>query len=704
MSVSKIITENGRPTLYIDGKKTLPMLYGMSDIPASRSNTAMSQRNMRNFAEAGIKLVCCDVAISTEWHKYYPFETNSIRAEIAGVLAAVPDAGVILRLHMNPPYWWIRDNKEEQVKYRDENGDCFGIDNGEENRLIAHNSDDCMNVSLCSEKWLCEAGEKLKILIEDLKTCEEGNAVVGIQIAGGMFGEWHPFGNGTDVGEAAKRGFAKYLRSTYGTEEALRAAWGNESVTFENAPFHPENFLPAEDGIFRDPKSARYITDAQKFLQANTAKDILYFCRIVKEAWSDVLVGSFYGYYILMASERTPLNGHLEFARLAGSGCIDFLCGPFPYGKNRETGGVPLMRGLLESCRLNGILWLTEMDDRPDGLEDFPRGGDPALLGSTLARLRRYVYQNALAGMGMWYYDHRVVPSLVKKGKETSKAATIYFKEGWWDTEKLMGEIAGLAADCSEIYEKPYRPVSDVLVVLGTEQFCRMTRPAFDEYPIFEAIARSGAAYDCIYFSDLEKAEMSRYKLVIFFNTYFMSRGDREKVLSLTEKCARLWLYAPGYVDAEGLSTEGISGLSGMKIGKCRHEDCHNVFLSGATKHFSGALAKEAPSFFIGEEDASLEVLARYGDGKVSAAIKGKELFFAYPAFDCGIFRTLARRFGVHIYTEDDGCVFAEGGFAAVNFLSPGKKTVTLPGGKVFRFREEDCATELIRDGRIQER
>ena len=42
-------TTDGSVGLYINGEKTAPVLYALSDIPASRSNTAQAQRNIANL-------------------------------------------------------------------------------------------------------------------------------------------------------------------------------------------------------------------------------------------------------------------------------------------------------------------------------------------------------------------------------------------------------------------------------------------------------------------------------------------------------------------------------------------------------------------------------------------------------------------------------------------------------------------------------
>ena len=110
MSKSEIRFEGNRPALYIDGKPVTPMLFGLSDFPGAKANTAYAQRNIALFAKAGINLVNIDCSLHIGWQKTEVFQPEAIIEEIASALDANPNAKLLMRLHMNPPYWWMRDN------------------------------------------------------------------------------------------------------------------------------------------------------------------------------------------------------------------------------------------------------------------------------------------------------------------------------------------------------------------------------------------------------------------------------------------------------------------------------------------------------------------------------------------------------------------------------------------------------------------
>ena len=656
----------------------LPILYGLSDIPASASTSAQAQRNIRAFARAGIGFVCADTELRLGWHKHTPFDADALISEVAGVLDANPEAGVLLRLHVNPPYFWLRDHPSELVRYREADGtDRDGIDDGESDRLIRDDFSHHMRVSLASEVWLAEAGEKLRAFCRAIADTPEGNALIGIQIACGGYGEWHQWG--TDCGEAMQARFVRYLQETYGAVEALRRAWHDETVTFETARFLPQTWQPADDGAFRDPRSSQPTIDSQRCLQLCAPRAILHFCRIVKEELPKVLAGCFYGYYTGLCKESAPIVGHLYPQKLlAARGTVDFLCGPLPYMENRKVEGVALSRGLLESCRLNGILWLTEMDQHPEGTEAFI-GGDPAKLPQTVALLRRNTLQPLLAGMGFWYYDHRIIPSLVAPGSENSTAGSLYRKNGWWENPALMAEIARQKELVTPYFAKPYSPAADVLIAYDTDSFFYRAKLTDPEYMFLEAVARTGAAYDAVYLSDLPKAELSRYRCVLFPNAYALSDEQLSAIHTLCKDHTVLFFYATGFCDQSALCDARISESVGMRVMRCAKQSAVTAKAGYGGKTYSVG-ADVSPMFAVADEEA--EPIAVYaGTDLIAAAQKGNRVYFAAPVCAEALLTPIFAKAGVHRYLTDGSTVLAGAGLLAVCTYADGAHRIRFRNG-----------------------
>ena len=118
--------------------------------------------------------------------------------------------------------------------------------------------------------------------------------------------------------------------------------------------------------IFRDPVRERQAIDYYTCVHELVADNIIHFARTVKETWPrPIITGTFYGYYFSTFG-RQAAGGHLELQRLLKSDQIDYLSGPQAYGPEAIKLGDPYRsRSLITSVRLNGKLWLDEMDVEP---------------------------------------------------------------------------------------------------------------------------------------------------------------------------------------------------------------------------------------------------------------------------------------------------------------------------------------------------
>ncbi len=672
----RIVKENGAPALMVNGVRTLPILYQLSDIPGSSSNTAQAQRNIKNFGEIGINLVGVDTGLHLGWHKVTPFDAEAMLEEIAAAVDANPNAKVLVRLHVNPPYWWRRDNPDECVVYRTPQGDLPGIDDGESDRLIRDDGNRHLRASIASEKWLAEASEKLALFCDALKASPLYGSMLAIQIANGIYGEWHQWG--VDVSKPMKARFTRLLREKYGTDEALAKAWDQPGVTFETAEYHPETFRPGDVGHFRDPRLSRFVADAQECNQSSVSDAILHFCHIVKERLPGVLAGSFYGYYHGTGGDNMTINGHLMIDRLYASPDVDFLCGPFCYMNNRKPEGFPLQRALLESARLHGKLWLTEMDQHPAGTEKY-HGGDPALFDETVYMLRRNTFQTLVAGQGFWYYDHRIIPSLMPPDTKNSTAGSIYRKRGWWDTPELMRTIRDVSR-VSEAYTLgAYKPAADVLFVYDTTSFYHRAKVYDREYSLHESVVRCGAVYDDLYLDDLPLAETDRYKCVIFANCFTITPERRAELQQQLAGKTVVWLYCQGFCDGETLSDENVSETAGMKLVR---SGAHTSFTTASPLPVRTVPIGEGlydPYFACTDEDA--EVLARYENGECAAAVKRNNVWFGAPILSADLLCPILERAGVHRYTTSPDPILAGNGLCIINSLKGGRRELRFPNG-----------------------
>lgn len=670
MEGSRTVFEHGSAKLYIDGKKTVPVIFHLSDFPGAAANTHYAYRNIRNFAEQGVNLVGVDTELRLGWHKRSRFEWEPLQAEITSALAANPNAKVLIRLHVNPPYWWLRDNPDETVIYDE---DTPGVDNGETLRLIRDDHWKQLRGSIASEKWLEEAGSCLAEFCRRVCDTPEGRAVFAINVAYGINGEWHQWG--VDCSRPMKRRFRRYLLEKYRDNRRLREAWGDPGVTIDTAEFRPNPAQAADDGVFRDPVRARCVMDAQECLQIAAPEAIIRLCRVVKENWSrPILTGAFYAYYYQALS---PISGHLMPQMLYDSPYVDFLGAPAPYMCNRRPDCVPMQRGLLESNRIRGMLWLTEMDEQPVDTENYV-GGDPKRLNETIAQLRRNTLYPLLAGHGFWYYDHRCDDQDHVTGNPN--CASIFNKNGWWDHPALLDEIRGVQELAARHCLGEYRPAADVLIVSDTDAvFAVREYGGIDEaYAVQEAIARTGAAFDNIYLKDLEYADMDRYRVVVFVNAYVLNACMRERIRLLCAGRQIVWLYAAGFSDGRSLSLENMEETTGIRVKRVSPRAGYHV--CGTEAVFEIRQKRLEPCFAV--DDGEAEPLAVYPDGEIAAARKGDSWYFALPRLDLMNMKKVVQRAGAHVYCSADEPVLAGNGIVALNCTSGGRREIALRNGK----------------------
>ncbi|NBC16863.1 MAG: hypothetical protein GVY18_06045, partial [Bacteroidetes bacterium] len=356
---------NGRPVLVVDDQPMQPMLYALTDVPGGRwSWEELPQHNIAQFCERGVRLYQLDLFFDHVWLPDGTIDVTMAQKQIRGVLDVCPAASVIFRFHVTAPKWWTAQHPDEWVAYADADyqpEQPFGLP-----RLIEDDLYPVRRVSMASEKWRTEATEKLEVFLDRFSATPEGNALIGMQVANGVYGEWHNWGffyHEPDVGTPMQAAFRDWLRDTYETNDALQAAWNDTTVTFATATVPGMDGRKTTHGIFRDPQQEQRTIDYYRAMQEGVADNIIHFARTVKAHWPrPIVTGTFYGYYFSMFGRQAP-GGHLEMERILTSPHLDYLSGPRAYEPEAQDVGDPYRsRGLIPTVRLNDKLWLDEMD------------------------------------------------------------------------------------------------------------------------------------------------------------------------------------------------------------------------------------------------------------------------------------------------------------------------------------------------------
>jgi len=254
------------------------------------------------------------------------------------------------------------------------------------------------------------------------------------------------------------------------------------------------------------------------------------------------------------------------------------------------------------------------------------------------------VLESFTRGAGLWYYDFG--PANLS---------------GWWLDDRLMAEIASLKKLLDRYHARPYTPAGDVLLVFDTEVFYytgsvqgtdRLTDPLAANRTVTEAWA-AGAAVETVHLRDLEKLDLSRFRVVVFANTWLMTAAQRrfirERVISKGREVVFQGL--PGYTDGKRFSVDFSREVTGLDL-----------------RPVSGL--PFSPAFTLGAQPPGL-------------SREGSVWFHTgSPALTTAQWREIFAHAGAHLYTEAGDIVHAGGGLVLIHSKTGGARTVRLRSGR----------------------
>lgn len=685
----------GKPTLLVDDQPTVPAFYALTHAYGGRwSWEEVASRNIKNFCETGIKLFQVDLYFEDIWYKGVDtLDIGKARRQVKGVLDMCSGAGVVIRVHVNAPFWWNEQNPGQCTEYADgpvddrKYGPPFNNEDGDTDRPL--------RASLASMKWRHESGKRLEEFCSRLADTPEGKSVIGIHVCGGIYGEWHYWGfidHDPDTGQAMTAYFRNWLKNKYKSDEALQKAWNSKVFTLENATVPPSaerNVTTA--GIFRDPAKEQRIIDYFTAQQEVVAEDIEYFCKIVKQKWNrPLIVGVFYGYFH-MTFCRQASGGHLFAERILNCPYIDYMSAPQSYwGASRELGGSSNSRAVIESGLLHNKLWLDEVDNGFlqqnagfDGIRITTKPDSafiPVIQRSTLYPLMR--------GTGLWYYDFGIQKSF-----------------GWWDRPAYLQKIREGIELMRKRLDVPYQSVADVLYVWDMETFYYVknswTPVCYNQLDVaLEEVLRTGVIGDHIYTFDLDKVNLDSYKAVGFMNTYMISLEWKDFIMKKVAAGNRtlIWNYMPGITDGKTQSEQFVAQLTGMEIQPLKFEGIPTVIVNqpADTFTFEGAVD---PLLAITDKNAQI-IGTLYQNGATMVAMKKfkthTSIYSSLPLHGTTVYRKLLQDAGCHLYNSSGEFMYGNSGLMLLHTKNGGSRTIHLKNGKDIQIEMPAKSTFLL--------
>lgn len=679
---------HGRPTLFVNDEPQVPAFYAPSHATGGRwSWEEVPARNINLFCKAGIKIYQVDLYLEDIWYKDRDtLDIAKAQRQVRGVLEQCPDAGVVIRIHTNAPFWWNEAHPEERTEYA--NGP---VDTSLHAGPPYHNEDfdpkRALRASLASERWRREAGAKIKEFCVRLSKTKEGQSVMGMHVSGGIYGEWHYWGfieHDPDTGPAMTKYFRNWLKKKYDSDANLQKAWGRKDFTLNNAtvPDTTER-MRTQDGIFKDPAKEQRVIDYFRAQQEVVVEDIEFFTHTVKKYWGrPLIVGVFYG-YLHMTFNRQTVGGHLLVERIMECPDIDYIAAPQTYWEDtRKAGGAGFSRGIVESAILHQKLWMDEMDNgylHPDNQIENIRHKER--YDSTYhAVFQRCTWLPLTKGIGYWLYDFGLAKGF-----------------GWWDNPRYRETIKNQKAFFEKRLEVPYKSAADVLFVWSQESFYYV-QPAWS--PVSELVLdvsveeamRAGASIDHVYDFDLRRVDLDRYKVVVFMNVYHV--GENEKKVIQEKVCQHnrtvVWNYVTGYADDKTIDLKNTEDLTGILLQRSEEFEKQKV----------GPLKAPLKPFIVVRDLSVTPIPYVEANGLITAAKKVTPAFtsqiYTVPLSKQSDFREIFKTAGCHIYTDSGDVVYENSGLLMLHTGKAGAHNVLLRNGKTVTFQTTGAATFLL--------
>ncbi|MCU0874154.1 MAG: beta-galactosidase [Pirellulaceae bacterium] len=602
-------------------------------------------------ANAGVDFVSFPVGLP--WPK--PGEAvdwTGVESECQTVLDANPRALLLPRIGMEPPAWWREAHPDDVMIW----------DQGPQKHTGA---------VVASPDYRRDAAERLSALIAHLEE-KFGDRTAGYHPCGQNTGEWfyqETWGsalNGYAPGDL--RAWRRWLAERYPGDAALQAAWHDPHVTFASAevPAAAER-RAAPAGILHDPQASRKLLDWAEFQQQMMAECVCELARAARQASRGrKLVVFFYGYVFEFGAIRNgpATAGHYALRRVLDCPAIDVLCSPISYFDRGLGQSGPAMTAA-ESVALAGKLWLYEDDTRTYlGSGQFPGWADGvSTIEDTNRLLLRNTAQCAVRNFGSWWMD---------------LGAT-----GWFDDARMWAEMARLKSLDEPLLDKPRPFHPEVAAVIDEHSMLRVaaggqvvTVPGV--YEVRRPLGRMGTPYGQ-YLQDDVLAGRVQAKMYVLLNSWSLSPQQRRDLLAATRGRLRVWCYAPGYHDGDTSSLEGMQELTGFQIkpvsGRVAWaEPTERGRQLGLLEGFG--VKQPVTPLFAAADAAGEETLATWPDGSAAVALRqtadGWSLFVGPPGLTSPLLRLAARQAGVHLFTQTDCNVYANGPYLVLHAAQDG--------------------------------
>jgi hypothetical protein len=682
---AELRVHKGAVTFFVDGYAVGFTSFKSSEHRDDDLVLETIERTVKDMSDRGVRLFFVPVYFDWPGDGVYDFSVVDRRVR-AVFEAAGEGAYVIIRVQAKvmAPQWWMDANPEGVCK-------C-GYDSDEGMARVRYSTHKCP--SLGSDFWETAGLGALEAMARHVKGQDYGERVVGYLPTAYNSNEWF-FRSYHDIRvfdfcPAMQNAFGEYMRERTGTEREFKVPGRIERSYGDVGDFyHPDSM-----------ESVSPVVEYYRFMNGLCAEKIVSITKVLREVHDDrkIIVGTFYGYSQGLANFYWLADsGHLALGRLMEDDGPDFTCSPLEYFtrnfRDKRAGGFCWSQSCaVDSGLVHGKGYFGEDDLVPPGqrpvewtcTRDF---------GEDVEMLKRNFVFTLCKGQLMWWYD---------------------LFGHWYDSQERLDTVENCVRIEHEAIGSERGQVSEVAVLTDEQASWYLTldrqfqRSVFWEN-FYYTFSKCGTTVDLLLLSDIEKADMGKYKAVFLPTCFAMNNRHREVIESL--KCngrSIVFYQADGFINPDNrgvsvMSDENMRELTGINIRSTESlfqlritTDGKHELMKGCGDVCFGVDMEKRLNFCV--EDDEAEALGYYaGRGPVGFAVKR---FGDWSGFYCGVpgmtydvSRNILRDAGVHIYTESYDIVYANKSYVGIFVVdSGGRKEIKLPG----RHKVRECFSRKI--------
>jgi len=489
--------------------------------------------------------------------------------------------------------------------------------------------------------------------------------------------------------------------------------------------------LHAGYGLFRDPQQEHDVIEFYRRFHEDVCADaILHFARVCKEETGGrALCGSFYGYQL--ENVWMQEGGHLAPEKILRCPDLDFIASPYTYqsanqdrpdagpndvfddagnylGRSRGISGDAGYRVLLESLKRHGKLYFAEIDpstcvqamtkpapdveamDYDAMLAGIGGVGYDSLAG-TRKILARDLGQMFAQGNGGWLFDFGPLLAIRKSwydSPEIIEQVNYFVQLGKKRAELEMSSVAEIAAvyDARSLFvtrhwkaEEPFPKGADCMDFFSQWFGDSQAR----------ALHRLGAPVDFLYRFDLTPDDVSKYRLFLMMNLFYLTSAEIDHLHELFQNSGAtvVWVYAPGFVSRDKLDQAQMERLTGFRFRVCSAPEpmiltAHLADVDGDFTLDFGTDRKRFPRFSVIDEDS--EQLGFWRESREVAFARKQmsgwtSIYVGTAPLPVPVLRWLVMRSGARLWSTRADIVRATKDTAMIVATEPGKRTVHLP-------------------------